>query len=166
MGVKVLESKGSPQGSFDSRLTHFAFVSYDSEDSARNAIETFEQNKQRFQSPDGVQMDVAQKDPPKPRFGGPRGGGGGYRGGGGGGYRGGGGGGYGGGGGGYGGGGGGYGGGGGGYQQRYDDNGYGGGGGGFGGRGNCETLEKFCGVYCNSIGNDEESPLITRIERM
>lgn len=134
LGVKMLESKGPPPDgpdgmpTFDARLTHFAFVVFDNEESAKNVIDAFGQNKRQFQSPDGVQLDVAQKDPPKPRFGG---GGGGYRGGGGGGYRGGGGGGYRGGGGGY------RGGGGGGGYQRYDngDGGGYGGGGGFGGRG-------------------------------
>lgn len=136
LGVKMLESKGPPPDgpdgnpTFDARLTHFAFVVFDNEDSAKNVIDAFGQNKRQFQSPDGVQLDVAQKDPPKPRFGGSRGGGGGFRGRGG--FRGGGGGGYQGGGGGYRGGGGG----GGGYQ-RYDNGDFGGGGGGgYGGRSN------------------------------
>lgn len=80
LGVKVLQSNGPPppdpnQRSFDPELTHFAFVVFDKEETAKGVLALYEKDPSRFKL-DGVQLSVVAKTD-KPKFDMSRGGGGG-----------------------------------------------------------------------------------------
>lgn len=67
----MLQSGGPPppdpnQRSFDPELTHFAFVVFDKEETAKGVLAFYEKDPSSFKSPDGYQLSVVAKtDKPK-----------------------------------------------------------------------------------------------------